>query len=244
MIEVAVFNHNCNNNAIKLTKEFRKLANTYLVDSGSHFENEEEQNQFDTILPNVFYCGMLNDIVRHYSSSSNAVLFVASDVLVQHPELMIERAKKAFLNPKVGVYAPSVNKEGSNHPQMRNKNSNKLRNTLFVDGFCFAARSELLKKIFPIDLKLNKIGWGVDVYLAYEAIRSKMICVVDDLVQVEHYVGPNDHPNPGIFINEAKKQRHQWFQSLSQGARNFNKLASIELFKNQLGAKALQCFPW
>ncbi len=244
MVEVAVFNHNCNYNAIKLTKKFRKFTKTYLLDSGSHFENEEDKSQFDKILPNVFYCGMLNDIVKHFDSSTNAIMFVASDVEVDDPEKLLERANEAFLNPKIGVYAPSVNKEGSNHPQMRNKNSNSLRDALFVDGFCFAARGELLNKIFPIDLKLNKIGWGVDVYLAYMAIKSKMICVVDDQVNVEHYVGPNNHPNPEIFINEAKTQRIRWFRSLSKGARNYNKLASIELFKNIFGAKVFQNLPW
>ncbi len=240
MIEVAVFNHNCNYNAIKLTKEFRKFANTYLVDSGSRFENEEDRSQFDSILPNVFYCGMLNDIVKHYNSSTNTVLFIASDVKVTNSKLILERASKAFQDPKIGVYAPSVNKEGSNHPQMRNKKTNGFRDALFVDGFCFAARMELLNKIFPIDLKLNKIGWGVDVYLAYIALNSNMICVVDDQVKVEHFVGPNNHPNPEKFIDEAKSQRYLWYKSLSKGARNYNKMASIELFKNQIGAKFFQ----
>jgi len=243
-IGFGVFNYNCNDNAVKLAEEFRQLSPTYLIDSGSEFESSLQKNQFDKLLSNVFYCGMINEIIREMKDQCEVICFVASDVKVKEPKHLLQALKGAFEDPKVGIYAPSVNKEGSNHPQMRQKGTGGLRKAVFVDGFCFAARTSILKNLYPIDVELNRIGWGIDVYLSFLAIKTKMITVVDDGVEVEHYVGPNNHPNPQEFIHAAKTQRANWFNSLEKGAQRFRSVTSIALLKNQAGATFVNSLPW
>ncbi len=244
MIDFGIFNHNCNDNAIKLASEFKRLTNTYVIDSGSSFKDSDEESHFDKLLPNIYYCGMINEIIHHFQPDSTVICFIASDVNIKDTGLLYQRLLKAFEDPKIGIYAPSVNKEGSNHPQMHNKMTNGFRKALFVDGFCFAARIEILKTLFPINIELNKIGWGVDVYLSYLALKSKMISVVDDAIQVEHFVGPNNHTNPQAFLNEAKMERARWFKTLPKGAQHFKVATSIELLKNQVGANIIHSLPW
>lgn len=244
MIGFGVFNYNCNDNAVKLAEAFRELSTTYLVDSGSDFENDHQKDPFDKLLPNVFYCGMINEIIGKLQDQCEVICFVASDVKVKDAEHLLQRLKDAFEHPRVGVYAPSVNKEGSNHPQMHQKGTGGLRKAVFVDGFCFAVRTGILRKLYPIDVELNRIGWGIDVYLSYLALKGKMITVVDDAVEVEHYVGPNNHPNPREFINAAKSQRANWFKSLEKGAGRFRSITTIELLKNQTGATLVNSLPW
>ncbi len=235
---VGIINHNENKKAISLADRFREVCQVFLIDSGSNI-SVKEKSHFDLLLPNVFYSGLLNGVFSKLTDTSedDAILFVASDVgIFDHTELY-QSALQAFTNPRIGLYAPSVRKGGSNQRQMINKGNDQLRQAIFVDGFCFASRIKFLNQLCPIDLNVNKIGWGIDSFLSFLALQDGCISVVDDRVTVEHKPGPNNIANPKEYITEAKLERKNFYESKNWQANLFLRYSSIEFVKNQIGAK-------
>ena len=236
-----IINYKLNDKAIQLKECFQKHCTTIAIDSGSGL-NDSEKKHFDISLDNVYYCGMINAIGEYIRSSDQVYEFIyiiASDVEVEDHKLLINKAKEAFKNQKIGIYAPSVCPNGSPHPQMINKGSNKLRNAVFIDGYCFAVRTKLLLELCPIDTSVNYIGWSVDLYFSYLAIRCGLYTVVDDQVMVQHKPSENQS-----FRIDARNQRNAWFKLLSKKARRYRSITSIEFLKNELGANLINSLNW
>lgn len=237
----AIINYKLNNKAIQLKECFQKHCTAITIDSGSGL-NDSEKKLFDISLDNVYYCGMINaigDYVRSSNKRYEFVYVIASDVDVQDHELIINKAKEAFKDEKIGVYGPSVNKGGSPHPQMINKGKKNLRKALFIDGYCFAVRTKLLLELCPIDTRINYIGWGIDVHLSCLAIKNGLITVVDDHVIIEHKPSENQ-----VFRKDARKQRNAWYQQLSKKDRLYRRLTAIEFLKNEFGTLLINSLPW
>ena len=238
---IAIINHKHTSNAIKLKVHFEKHSDVICIDSGSEL-NQEEKKHFKISLGNVYYCGMINAIGEHLKKNITKYKFVyiiASDVEISEHEKLVVKAKKAFDNSAIGVYGPSVNKNGSPHPQMINKNTNRYRKAVFIDGYCFAVRTDLLLNLCPIDTSINFIGWGIDVYLSYLAIKKGLLTVVDDQMVVQHRPSENQE-----FRSDARNQRNDWFKQLGKKARLYRQITSIELLKNELGASMINHLNW
>ncbi len=239
----AILNHNFNSEAIELKYRFGKITRVCLIDSGSILSSDQKPH-FDVILGNVYYSGMLNAIVPFLKGENfDWVLIIASDVTIAHEHIFFERMDN--LQSRIGVYAPSVPEYGSNHPQMRTIVNQGYKQVPFVDGFCFAMRPELFLRSMPIDLSVNPIGWGVDIYFAYVAHRMGYTCIVDHGNRVEHRVGPNKSSNPESYLRMARKQRSDWFRLIEMDGRNpgfklFRRLMHVQFLKNTFGAKVVK----
>lgn len=236
-----IINYKLNSQAITLKNHLGKFADVIAIDSGSGLTLREKAH-FDISLDNVFYCGMLNAIGQYLKNCSvryEFVYIVASDVNIDDYEKFVNRVKQTFENPKIGIYGPSVNKNGSPHPQMINKNTGEIRKALFIDGYCFAVRTDILLELLPIDTLVNNIGWGVDIYFSYLASKKGLITVVDDQVIVEHKPSENQE-----FRNRARNQRNAWYKLLDKKARLYRSLTAIEFLKNEFGATMINSLPW
>jgi len=238
---IGLFNHNNTDNTLKLKQGFA-THDVFVVDSGTEL-TEEEKKAFDLTLPNVYYGGLLNAIGDQLSDreANEVVLFFATDVEVADEQAFARRLEEVFADPEIGLYAPAVNAEGSNHPQMRHKAGKGLCKVPFVDGFCFAVRSSVYKKIHPIDTSINKVGWGIDAFLAFKSFQSGYECVVDHQNKVTHFVGPNHLADPKPYLQKAKSERMAWYRVLEERAENkgfrlFRKLLHFEFVKNRFGA--------
>ncbi len=224
---ITIVNHQCNQNAIALKQGFSRLAETLLIDSGSEL-GEQEKEAFDQLNENIYYSGLFNQAVAALLKSDKKwLLFVASDVKVSNYGIFLQRLLCAMENRNIGVYAP--NSSGSNHRQMWCKHSGSMRPVPFVEGYCFAARRDLLEKIYPVDVAINRMGWGIDVYLGYHAFHQGLLSVVDDRVKVEHPI------ESGYCSDTARKQRDQWLQTLPQKAQRFQRLSGWVFFKTRIG---------
>ena len=224
---VTVVNHQCNQQAITLKQGFAKLAETCLIDSGSEL-SEQEREAFDQVHGNIYYSGLFNQAVETLLKSNKTwLLFIASDVRVANYGIFMQRLLRAMESKNIGVYSPCSS--GSNHRQMWCKNSGKMRPVAFVEGYCFAARRDLLEKIYPVDAAINRMGWGIDVYLGYYAFKQGLLSVVDDRVRVEHPI------ESGYCSDTARKQRDQWLTTLPSKAQRFQRLSSWVFFKTRVG---------
>ena len=231
---VSIVNHEHNDEVITLVNGIRPYANVFAIDSGSKLKDERHRQIFDLILPNVYYSGLLNaafdEITKHQKNS--ILYFICSDIRIDDFEAFIACAREAFQNPKIAVYAPSVN--DSAHPQMLCRHTNKIRKVTFVEGMCFAVRTSLLRQLCPIDTRVNQLGHGLDIYLGFLALQSAHHSVVDDRIMVTH-------PQiSGYDQVEARRQRDAWFAQKDKAARQFHNLASWTPFKTPLGLLILK----
>jgi hypothetical protein len=217
-IQIVIVNHNVNRNAIELARGFAPHAPTVAIDSGSRLDPAEVPH-FEIRLPNVHYSGLMNEAVLYVAglNDDDVMYFICSDVSFADHAAATQRLEAVFRDPAVGAYAPSAN--ASSHPSMLCHGSGGARPVCFVEGFCFASRIGLLRRMCPVDLEVNRIGWGLDVYLGYLALASGRRSVVDDEVCVHH-------PWPsGYAKDDARRQRDRWFRTLPRAARAFRLLA-------------------
>jgi len=229
---VVVVNYDKNKHAIKLKQGFEPYVPVCLIDSGSKIAPEDEE-YFDDRLPNVFYNGLVNQAFKRavFFTDEEPIVFICSDVIVSDFSRFVERVDIAFSNNKVQVYAPSS--KGSGHPQMWPQKTSDLRRVNFVEGFCFAARKKIFAKICPIDLSVNRLGWGVDIYFSYQAICSGGFSVVDDCVTVFH------PQSTGYNTSQASNQERAWYETLSKTAKFYRSIAAKREFRAGLGCRLL-----
>jgi len=229
---VAVVNHEQQAGARRLVEAFRPHATVIALDSGSRLA-PHERALFDACLPNVYYAGLLNEAVRALAAAParEILYFVCSDVVVPDAARAVRLACDAFADPRVGVYAPSATRSG--HPQMLARGGG-LREAAFVEGFCFAARRDVLAALCPVDLSENRLGWGLDRQLGYLALRAGLRSVVDHRLTVVH------EGSSGYDTAEAGRQRDAWVATLEAPARRFHWLASQAPLKGFVGAHLLR----
>jgi hypothetical protein len=223
-----VVNHNHTANAVALKESLGRRVKTLLLDSGSALE-PEHATAFDRLLPNVYYSGLLNAAVGLASDMDPAdpLLFVCSDVVIPDVELLVTRIGSAFSDRRLHVYAPVSH--GARHPQLRPRESDALRKVSFVEGFCFAATKRVLDRICPVDVSVNRLGWGIDICLGYQAVRLGGYSAVDDVVEVEHPV------ETGYDRQIAAEQMSDWFGRMPASARRYAQLARRRRFREGVG---------
>ncbi|MBI5330553.1 MAG: hypothetical protein HZB71_08075 [Betaproteobacteria bacterium] len=235
-LRVVVINHGLPGPTRDLKGQFSPLAETLALDSGSTL-SEDEQAVFDRLLPNVYYSGLVNAAVEQCADLADQdVLFLTcSDVRFDAPDQVLRRAREAFTGNTVGVWAPASS--GTNFPSIRNAHSGGLREVAFLDGFCLAARLAHWRALAPVDVSVNRLGWGLDIHLAYQARRAGQRVTVDDRVQMHHTLGS------GYSNEEAWRQLRRWVKTLDRPARLAHRLLFAERMQHRPWTWLLQKTP-
>ena len=213
-ILVTIVNHNHNENALRLQSLFSRDFRTFVIDSGS----DEKDSRFIQ-LENVYYTGLFNKASEILLSSNKKwILFIASDVEISDDNYWKLTRRLRDYRPfnDIGLYTPSV--EGRSHQFLkRQTGSFGFRDINFIEGFMFMAHREIIQKMHPVDIKLNKIGWGLDVMKGFISKQIGKRCVVDDLVEVYH-------PHAaGYSYEEAVSNCKRWAKVQSVEFRKFLK---------------------
>lgn len=223
----AIINHNHNQEGIALKEVFAPKVDTILIDSGSTFKDGEKE-KFDFTLENVYYNGLLNKAYEAFKPSHTHLLLITSDVQIDDVDNLLNRITSVYKKyPKVAVYAPSS--VHSTHHHMNNLKSNDIRKVTFTEGFCFVMPREYLNLICPIDLTVNKIGHGIDMYMGYLSMENGKWTVVDDQITVDHPQGS------GYSDKQARKERDQWYDTKEKKAQVYHHWISKDILKNKFG---------
>ena len=194
-ILVAIFNYDCNVTANKLLKQFSQDFETVVLDSGSPNPDEKFLQ-----LDNVYYNGMLNHGIKLMKERNlKRFLLITSDIEIDDENYHKIKTQLNNLESDIGVYSVSATKESRAHKQCYNQNTNGYRNVKFVEGFFVCVNEEILDKIYPINVKVNKLGWCSDIQFAYHATKLNLRIVVDDAAILFH-------PN-GTGYNNAEARR-------------------------------------
>ena len=195
---LCITNHNHNRNALFLKSGFSGCFETIIIDSGSR----KAEPGFDVKLPNVYYSGLFNESVRQARQRGKRTLFfVAADVYLRCFRKIHDLI--AGLSEEVSIWAPSS--RGQSLPHCKNKGCGRLRDVPFVEGFAFLVDVALCDIVYPVDREANRFGYGIDIMLGYNCIKTyRKRCVIDDRVEVHHKEGS------GYCQDEALKMMYEW----------------------------------
>lgn len=227
-LAVVIVNHALQTDAIALKDRFKQAladdasARVIAIDSGSTL-TESERAGFELCLPNVYYSGLFNaaiDQTQDYPGDC-VVLFVCSDVKISDVHALLSRMRAAFARWRVGIYAPSVD-EPQGLRSTVHQGTGRLRQALFAEGFCFAARLHLFRRLGHIDTSVNSLGWGIDVELGRIAAARALACYVDDGIIVSH------PPGSGYDDAEARRQWFAWVAQLPRRAQAYFEAVNAE----------------
>lgn len=228
-ILTTIVNHNYNAEAINLKCIASESFDTIIIDSGSQYPPE----YFDIKLPNVGYSGLFNKAAEEtIQKKYDWLLFICSDVVLKKSDF--EKMKNYIndLPEDIGVYSPASS--GQSHKHCKNLKTDGLRDVVFVEGFIFAVRKEILEKIYPVDLNINKLGHGLDAYKGFLCLKNNMRCVIDDRLTVYHREGT------GYNTNEASNQFLNWMSQLTMA--EFSAFWSNYLYHNTNSDEVLKLY--
>ena len=187
---VAVINYGFEANADRLKRDLSVHFPTLLIDSSS----QRQPRSVDITIPNTYYPGLWNEAVKQAIEGNYERLFViASDVRVTSISALVERINRALEQDSIGVWTPAL------HPKSRcaakhtfNRNTESVRGAGYIEGFCFLAKTAILRQQYPLPA-WNKSGWGVDVVTSYLAKQQRLAVAVDDCAEIYHPRARNDH---------------------------------------------------
>ena len=232
---MVVINHGLNQRALSLKRQFQNYLPTIALDSGSVL-SAEQRTQFDLCLPNVYYTGCLRAASEYAMKEGYSHVWIwASDVDCSEPAKAVRLCRETFAHTPADVYAPSA--DYSFHPQMAPRPGLGLKRVTFTDGFCFAARSELIARACD-DFKGCVYGFGVDIQLGMLARKRHRHVYVDHRYQVDHPQGA------GYSVRKATDEWHAWRRRQSVQTWLFHRLARKRFSRTPVGMKLLLSLPW
>lgn len=200
-ILVCITNHNSNENSLKLKKGFSEYFETIIIDSKS----DEILDDFDVKLGNVYYTGLINESINQTKIKNKKYLYnIASDVFIDDYEKISDIINE--LPEDIYLWSPSS--KGQSHYHCKNFNSNKYREVPYLEGFTFLAHIDLFNNLYPISLEKNLYGYGIDLILGYNCIKTlRKKCVIDDRIEVYHKEGT------GYNQNKALEDMYNWMSN-------------------------------
>lgn len=203
-----IFNHNENEKAIMWSNRLSPWFRTVILDSGS---NPPCDHPTAVNLENIYYSGLVNEAWRLAKEGEYPwVVILTSDLEISEENVpaLVRRMEKISWSTNVGLYQPANSRKGTSHWHSRYKWPPIIRRRWFQEGWFHMVRVDLLDKICPIDLNVNRLGWGIDVVLSYFSVLSRRLILVDSGVTVEHPAGT------GYNREEAERQMWEWYKTI------------------------------
>lgn len=199
----------------------RGTCDVVLIDASS----KKRPSSADEVIPNDFYTGLWNKSASiAIEGGYDSLFFIASDVQVDDYRKIIECISLASSDSNIGVCTPSL-KHGSRcaYDQCLRREQSGRRECDWIEGFCFLAKTQVLRKIFPV--VDNKYGWQIDRATCAVARNMGFKVVVDDGAEIFH-----PHSNKRINRKEALDMGNTYFQKI---CNQISKMNSISIGPNK-----------
>ena len=205
-----VFNHNENAGAIAWWERLSPYFDTVILDSGSEPPCRHEGA---LVLDNIYYSGLMNKAWELLLEKDYRWLMVVTsdlEINAANTRRLISRMQKITRTVNVGLYQPScaLSWHGRCHGQSLCHYTWRMRKVNFQEGWFHLVCREVLEEVMPVDLSVNRLGWGIDIALSHIALYKKMLVLVDDRVRVIHPKGT------GYNSDTAAEQMHRWLATL------------------------------
>lgn len=201
-----ILNHNRNDQAVAWWERLSPHFDTVILDSGSQppCRHEGALN-----LENVFYSGLMNEAYRLLLERDYRwLMIVTSDIEIDAANMskLIAGMQETARTVNVGLYQPScaLSLHGRALYQSLCHYTGRVRKVNFQEGWFHLVCREILDEVMPIDLSLNRLGWGIDLVFSHFARIRRMLVLVDDRVRVVHPRGS------GYNREAAREQMRRW----------------------------------
>ena len=214
-----VTNYDFSTNADDLKARLAAHFETLLVDGGS----PTAPRTADVVVPNLYYSGLWNEAVRLTLERRKPwLLFVASDVQISDIDLLAACIRDVLRKKSAGIYTPSLRPDSrASYQASICRGTGRMRECFVNEGFFFLARTNILSRVYPIDLQRNRYGWGVDVMACWHAYRTGHQVLVDDRVTIYHPAAIHSIP--------AEQALQQQMRYMSKKGKRFLKWTTRRL---------------
>ena len=220
-IIACVTNYGFNANAIELKNFFKSVCETIIIDASTPGGFAEA----DITIENTYYSGLWNQSVTEaIKRDAEWLLFIASDVQLIDAEMLPFCIEEALENHSLMLWTPSVaNNSRSSFQSTLNRATAGMRHCGVAEGFCFLARTSLLRRQHPV-ASSNEFGHSIDTVSALRAHEIGIVAV-DDRVTIYH---PEKKPEHQINIDEARSTGTDYLNTFSFSDEAWTKVNQFE----------------
>lgn len=164
-------------------------CDTYLINCEA--PNDPQFDETDKIkkFPNIYYSGQWNEALRLTDNDTDAIFIVNSDVKIRSFSRLVSKTKNFYMKfgKKAGLYAP-------NHwwtpwtynPALLEDIGGNLKKVPATDSTIWSLSTDIAHKVGPMDLNINKLGWGIEIIAAYYCSLENKLVVRDYSIKCDH----------------------------------------------------------
>ncbi len=212
-IQYFIFNYARFDDAMTLYKGFSDAScDVFLLNCESPLDPSFEETDRIKKLPNIYYSGQWNEALKLLTG--NVAFLINSDVKIKSIPRLIQKMQSFYskYGDKAGIYAPNLHwTPWTYNPARLEDLGNGVKRVPATDSTVWSVCSSLAHKVGPVDLSINKLGWGIEVVAAYYAFLEKKLVVRDYSIKLEH-------PNHTAYNRtEADQTWRKWANSLGLG---------------------------
>ncbi len=167
---------------------FTKLGyDTYLINC--QCPNDPPFKQTDKVisLPNVYYSGQWNEALKLFTG--DVAFILNSDVKIKDYKKVMNRLVDFYdkFGERAGLYSP-------NHywtpwtydPELLSDLGDGLKCVPATDSTLWSVCREIALKVGPMDLNVNKLGWGIEILAAWYCSMVDKLVVRDYGIKCQH----------------------------------------------------------
>ncbi|MCI0417177.1 hypothetical protein L0222_30775 [bacterium] len=192
-------------NAIHLAEKLKPLIDVTVISTDPGIR--EKHSDWIHLDESAYFSEQWNLAVRLFTGD---IFFqIQADAFFDDFPNLFQKAKATFSEGSIGVYEPNIDLTAYDYDL--SKLSGYKENIFEVpltDTICWFISADILVQLPPVDLAINKYGWGVCAAIAAISHLNKKLCVRDYDFTVRH------EPGRGYSTEAALKERGRYLRSL------------------------------
>jgi hypothetical protein len=217
-VQYFIFNYAHFTEAMALYDGFKDAGcDVFLLNCESPLDPIFEETDHIKKFGNIYYTGQWNEALKLLTG--DAAFLINSDVKVKSIRRLISKTEAFFskYGQKAGIYAPNLWwTPWTYNPALLEDIGNQLKKVPATDSTVWGVCSSIAHKVGPIDLNLNRLGWGIEIVAAY-------YCVLEGKLVVRDYSIKLEHPHHTAYNRaEADRQWRRWVDHLGLGKNFWN----------------------
>lgn len=202
-IQYFIFNYAHFKEAMWLYNSFlAEGCDTYLLNCKSPYDPEFEETDRIKKLPNIYYSGQWNEALKLFDG--DVIFIINSDVKVRSFSRLVYKTKNFYMKfgNKAGIYSPNHYwTPWTYNPAMLEDIGGGLKKVVCTDSTIWSVTADIAYKVGPMDLSINKLGWGIEVLAAW-------YCSMQDKLVIRDYSIKCDHPQHTAY--DRTKADQEW----------------------------------
>lgn len=189
-IQVFIFNYKFFHQGLNLYNSFKKLNyKTHLLNCSHPNDPPFDSTDEIKMLPNIHYSGQWNEALKLLEPKTDVFLIVCSDVTIKSPKILMNKLESFYnkYGDNAGIYAPNAWwTPWTYNPKLLKDLGKGCKEVVATDSMIWSVHKSMAQKVGPIDLSINKIGWGIEILASLYCKQNKRLVARDYSVVVDH----------------------------------------------------------